>query len=91
MTSQAPADEQNKRVLQAVAYLIEWAKHIVTAAAALMVLGATLLKDLAKDLTPTVSIVLAVTLILFYLSMLASVTLALKLVRQCANVVLTRD
>jgi hypothetical protein len=89
LTSQASAEEQNKRVLQAVAYLIEWAKHIVTAGAALMVLGATLLKDLAKDLSPTLSIALAVALGCFYLSMLVSVTLALRLVRQCANVVLT--
>ena len=89
MTSQVGIDEQNRRVLQAVAYLIEWAKHVVTIAAALMVLGATFLKDLAKGITPPVSYGMAVALVLFYVSMLMSVLLALKLVRQSANTVLT--
>ena len=42
-------EEYNKRILQAVAYLIEWAKHIITISAALLVLSATIVKDLAKD------------------------------------------
>lgn len=89
MTSQASTEEQNKRLLQAVSYLIEWAKHVVTAAAALMVLAATFLKDLAAHTSGPVTHVMSVALVLFYLAMLGSVWLALRLVRQCANTVLT--
>lgn len=89
MTSQASSDEQNKRLLQAISYLIEWAKHVVTAAAALMVLAATFLKDLAVNVSAPVSHVMSAALVLFYVAMLLSVLLALRLVRQCANTVLT--
>lgn len=83
------ADEHNKRVLQGVAYLTEWAKHVVTIASALMVLAATLLKDLAKAVIPLASYFVATALLLFYVSMIISVMFALKLVRRCANTVIT--
>lgn len=89
MTSLATPEDQNKRILQGVSYLIEWAKHVVTGAAALMVLCATFLKDLGTHAASWPTHVMAVALVFFYLSMLVAVWMALKLVRQCANTVLT--
>ena len=69
--------------------MIEWAKHIVTIASALMVLGATLLKDLARAVAPPWSYVVATAVFLFYAGMILSVIFALKLVRLCANTAIT--
>lgn len=82
-------EEINKRLLQAVSYLIEWSKHIVTGSGALMVLTATLLKDLTRGASPPLSYVLAASVVLFYVSMTVAVWLAVGLVRQCARTVLT--
>ena len=85
------AQEQNRRFLQAVSYLIEWAKHIMTLAAALMVLSVTFLKDLAKDTRPPLSYILLGALVAFYALMLTAVWFALRLVRHAASHVLTND
>lgn len=87
--SQLDFHEHNSRVLQAVAYLIEWAKHIITLGAALMVLSVTFIKDLAKGTHPPVSYILVVCLLSFYLSMLVAIWLALRLIRYAASTVLT--
>lgn len=87
-TSQA--EEHNKRFLQAVSYLIEWAKHIITIGSALMVLSVALLKDIVKEAQRPMSFVIASLLVLSYLSMLGSIWLALRFVRFAATCVLTR-
>jgi hypothetical protein len=76
-------------VLQAVSYLIEWAKHIITLAAALMVLSATVVKELSKDVSGPMTAVVATSLVLFYVTMLGAVWLALRLIRYGARTVLT--
>lgn len=84
-------EEHNKRILQAVSYLIEWAKHVITISAALLVLSATIVKDLAKDANPPISYLLASCLVLFCLSTLVGVLFALRLVRHAASTVLTTE
>jgi hypothetical protein len=83
-------EEQNKRFLQAVSYLIEWVKHIITIGSALMVLSVALLKDVVKEAQPPATYLIASLLVLFYLSMLVSIWLALRFVRSAATCVLTR-
>ena len=89
--SDAPSDvdTRNNRVLQAVSYLIEWAKHIITLGAALMVLSVTLLKDLAQNSHPPTSYIIIACMVLFYLCMLLAVWLSLRLIRSAARIVLT--
>lgn len=83
-------NEQNERVLQGVSYLLEWAKHIITLGAALMVLSVTFLKDLTKELLPPISYVVIGCIMAFYAVTLASIWFALKLIRIAARTVLTR-
>ena len=83
------AEEYNKRFLQAVSYLIEWAKHIITIGSALMLLSIALLKDVVKQAQRPMSFVIASLLVLSFLSMLGSISLALGLVRFSATCVLT--
>jgi hypothetical protein len=78
------------RFIQAVSYLIEWAKHIITIASALMILSIAILKDIVRGADPPVSYIIVGLLILFYLGMLTSIWLALRFVRQAATCVLTR-
>ena len=85
----ALVEQRNKRFLQAVSYLIEWAKHIITLGSALMVLGIALLKDLVRNARPPFSYLIAGLLVLSYLSMLGAIWLALRLVRYSASTVLT--
>ena len=86
-----PEDEHNKRVLQAVSYLTEWSKHIITLSAALMVLGGTVVKDLVKAATPPLTYGIAFSLVLFYAMTLTAAWLALRLVRYGAKTVLTES
>jgi hypothetical protein len=83
------ADEHNKRFLQAVSYLIEWGKHIITLGTALMVLSVALLKDVVRDARAPISYLFACLLVLFYLSMLGAIWRALSFVRLAARCVLT--
>lgn len=82
-------EQYNKRFLQAVSYLIEWAKHIITIGSALMLLSVALLKDIVKEAHPPISYVIASLLVLSYLSMISAIWLALGLVRFAASAVLT--
>lgn len=77
------------RFLQAVAHLTEWVKLIVTIGSALMVLGAALLKDLVKGVSPPSSYVIAALLILSYGSMLVSLWKCLAFIRKVASSILT--
>jgi hypothetical protein len=84
-------EEHNKRVLQAVSYLIEWAKHIITIGSALMILSVGLLKDIVKEAQPPISYVIACLLVLSHLSMLGAIWMALRLVRYASTCVLTMN
>jgi hypothetical protein len=83
--------EHNKRFLQAVSYLIEWAKHIITIGSALMLLSVALLKDIVKEAHAPISYIIAFLLVLSYLSMISAIWLALRLVRLAASSVLADE
>jgi hypothetical protein len=83
--------ERNQRLLQGLSYLIEWAKHIITLGAALMVLSLTFVKDLAQDSQPPISYIVVISLVAFYLSMLAAVWHALRLIRYAARIVFAAE
>lgn len=84
-------EQYNKRFLQAVSYLIEWAKHIITIGSALMLLSVALLKDIVKEAHAPFSYLIASLLVLSYLSMISAIWLALRLVRCAASSVLTDE
>jgi len=81
----------NARFLQAVAYLIEWVKHIVTIGSALMVLSAAFLKDLVRGVGPPYSYVIAVLLVLSYSAMLRALWFCLAFIRRASRAVLTAE
>ncbi len=79
------------RFLQAVEYLIEWVKHIVTIGSALMVLAIAFLKDLIGETEGPKSFFIAGLLVASYGSMLASIWKSLSLIRFAASCVLTTE
>jgi hypothetical protein len=89
LTGEPKIPDVSGRFLQAVAHLTEWVKLIVTIGSALMVLGAALLKDLVKGVSPPLSYVIAVLLILSYSSMLVSLWKCLAFIRKVASSILT--
>ena len=91
MTADQPAKvtDFSSRFLQAVNYLTEWVKLIVAIGSALMVLGAALLKDLVKGVSPPFSYVIAILLVLSYGTMLVALWKCLAFIRKVASAVLT--
>jgi hypothetical protein len=85
----AALEEYNRRFIQGVTYLNEWAKHVITLGSALMVLSVALLKDLAKSVQAPFSFVIAGLLGLCFFFMLLAIWRALGCVRLAASYVLT--
>jgi hypothetical protein len=88
LTSETEVDVSG-RFLQAVSYLVEWVKHIVTIGSGLMVLSAALLKDLVKDARAPMNYVVAILLVLSYILMLLAIWRCLAFIRRVASTVLT--
>lgn len=81
--------DSSGRFLQATSFLIEWVKHLITVASALMVLGAAILKDLVVGFEPPLGYGIAALFILSYGSMLVAVWKSLAFIRRAATAVLT--
>lgn len=84
-------ERRNQQLLQGLSYLIEWAKHIITLGSALMVLSLAFAKDLAKQSSSLNSFLVVISLTAFYISMLAAVWLALRLIRCAARIVFAAE
>ena len=74
---------------RAAAYLIEWAKHIVTVGSALMVLGAALLQNLIIDSRAPFNYLSAGLVVLSYLAMVLALWHSLGFIRRVASSVFT--
>jgi hypothetical protein len=83
-------DSQNQRFIQGVSYLSEWAKHIITLASGILVLGVTLLKDIVRPTGVALTIGILSSLGISFTLLLISVWNALGFVRLAASSILSK-
>jgi hypothetical protein len=85
------AENLNARFNQMVSYFLEWAKHIITIAAGIMVLSVAFLKDVVSDAEFVMRWILVASLTIAFLCLLASIGNALRFISTAAGTVLTRN
>ena len=78
----------NDRFLRSLSYFIEWAKHILTIGSAILVLGATLLKDVVSGLRhPVAQPAAALLLVAAYVFILLAIWQALRFISTASSTV----
>lgn len=85
------AKDLNHRFIQMVSYFLEWVKHIITIASAIMMLSVAFLKDVVSDAELTMRWILLALLAIAFLCLLASIGTALRFISVAAGSVMTRQ
>lgn len=85
------AADLNKRFLQAISYFQEWAKHIITISSAIMVLGATLLKDIVRSTDLFMRSLIVLFLVVSYIFLLTTIWKTLQFITYSSRTVLTMN